>query len=57
MTMSNGKKCRKDKMSNRHTGNVESKKGRMGNNVKWDKTPNRNHVESKKGRLGQNVEW
>ncbi len=36
--------------------NVESKKGRMGHNVKWDKTPNGNNVESKKGRLGQNVE-
>jgi hypothetical protein len=36
---------------------VESKKGRMGHNVEWDKTPNGNHVESKKGRLGQNVDW
>ncbi len=41
-------------MPNGH--NVESKKGRMGHNVEWDKTPNGNHVESKKGRLGQKVE-
>ncbi len=36
--------------------NVESKKGRMGHNVEWDKTPNGNNVESKKGWLRQNLE-
>ncbi len=32
-------------------------KRRMGQNAKWDKTPNRHNVGNKKGRMGQNVEW
>ncbi len=28
-----------------------------GQNVEWDKTPNRHNVESKNGRLVQNVKW
>jgi hypothetical protein len=28
-----------------------------GQNVDWDKTPNRPNVESKKRRMGHNVEW
>jgi hypothetical protein len=59
--MLNGKKCQKDKMSNGTKCQMDImlkvKKGRMGHNVEWDKTPNGNHVESKKGQLGQNVEW
>jgi hypothetical protein len=28
-----------------------------GQNVEWDKMPNRPNVESKKSRMGHNVEW
>jgi hypothetical protein len=28
-----------------------------GQDVEWDKTPNRHNVESKKGRMGHTVEW
>ncbi len=28
-----------------------------GQNIEWDKMPNRPNVKSKKGRMGHNVEW
>ncbi len=40
---SNGTKCRMPISGMRQ--NVEQTKCRMGQNVKWDKTPNRNNIE------------